>query len=127
MKTYFLDVIMNHYVDFKGCATRKQFWLWLLWNWMIGMIFMVAVGMAGSLLSEGKETAQKVVAAFWILYFIFVVFIPTFAIQARRLHDTNRSGWWQVIQFLPYINIIGGIVIFVFNVLPTVTEGNRFK
>ena len=127
MKTYFLDVITNHYVDVKGCATRKQFWLWLLWSWIIGMIFMFAVGMAGSLLSEGKETAQKVVAVIWVLYFFFVVFIPSLAIQARRLHDTNRSGWWQVIQFLPYINIIGGIVIFVFNVLPTVTEGNRFK
>lgn len=30
IKVYFLDVLTHHYVDFKGRATRKQFWLWVL-------------------------------------------------------------------------------------------------
>ncbi|MNW22858.1 Inner membrane protein YhaI [compost metagenome] len=37
--------------------------------------------------------------------------MPSIAVTARRLHDTNRSGWWQLIYFVP---VIGWIVMLVF-------------
>ncbi|WP_351010611.1 DUF805 domain-containing protein [Shewanella sp. S1-58-MNA-CIBAN-0166] len=37
--------------------------------------------------------------------------VPSLSIAARRLHDTGRSGWWQLILLIP---IIGLIVLIVF-------------
>ena len=41
----------------------------------------------------------------------------------RRLHDTDRSGWWVLISLLP---LIGGLILFVFEVLPGTQGENRF-
>jgi uncharacterized membrane protein YhaH (DUF805 family) len=52
-----------------------------------------------------------------------LVFIPGLAIGIRRLHDTNKSGWWTLILFIP---IIGAIVYFVFMCTGSDRGDNRF-
>ena len=49
--------------------------------------------------------------------------LPVVGIGARRLHDTDRSGWWWLLYFLP---VIGWIVLLVFWVLPSTPGQNRF-
>jgi uncharacterized membrane protein YhaH (DUF805 family) len=39
-----------------------------------------------------------------------ITLIPTVALQTRRLHDTNRSGWWQLIVLIP---VVGAIILIV--------------
>jgi uncharacterized membrane protein YhaH (DUF805 family) len=53
----------------------------------------------------------------------FIVFIPALAVAVRRLHDTNRSGWWILIYFIP---LAGFIALFVFFVLEGTRGPNRF-
>ncbi|MGE4509640.1 MAG: DUF805 domain-containing protein, partial [Sulfurimonadaceae bacterium] len=55
--------------------------------------------------------------------FALASFVPSIAIAARRLHDTNRSGWWQLILLIPFI---GPIVLLVFLVLRGDIGDNRF-
>ena len=38
MKKYFIDVIKHHYADFIGKATRKEYWLFILWDWFFGIM-----------------------------------------------------------------------------------------
>ena len=105
--TYFLDVIKNHYLDFKGRANRKQFWLFILWVFIISC-----------LLSFLGNMDNIIGTAFTVLYVLFAlaVLLPNIAIQVRRLHDTGRSGWWWFIGFVPFI---GWIVLLVFFLLPS--------
>ena len=83
---------LSKYADFNGRATRPEYW------WFV--LFVVLVSAALSLISP-------------ILSGIFslATLLPSVAAATRRLHDTNRSGWWQLICFIP---VIGLIVILVF-------------
>lgn len=109
--TYYWDVLKNHYVDFKGRATRKTYWLFVLFNFIVFFILSVILSFFGD--------------AGDILYFLctFAVLLPSLAILVRRLHDTNRSGWWVLISLLPFI---GTLILLIFLVLPSTESENRF-
>ena len=55
--------------------------------------------------------------------FTLATFIPYLAVTVRRLHDTDRSGWWLLLAFIP---IIGGIILLVFMIQDSQPETNRF-
>ena len=98
---WYLQVWRN-YAVFEGRANRPEFWMFQVVNWVVGLVLW--------LLAAAIPPLHVLVA----LYGLALV-IPTLALQVRRLHDTNRSGWWFFITFVP---IVGGIVLFVFDVLP---------
>jgi len=102
---YYVNILKNRYADFNGRASREEFWYFTLFNMIISFIL--------SALSAG------------ILGMIYslAVLVPTLAIGARRLHDTNRSGWWQLLMLVPFIGVI---VLIVFWVLDSQKEENRF-
>jgi uncharacterized membrane protein YhaH (DUF805 family) len=91
------------YVDFKGCASISEFWWWVLFT----IIASFAIGLV----------SQKLSWAFSLL-----TFLPTIAVTARRLHDTDRSGWLQLIGLIP---VIGWIIIIVFCVQDS-KQPNRY-
>ncbi|MBM5575555.1 DUF805 domain-containing protein [Deefgea sp. CFH1-16] len=93
----------SKYADFKGRAVRSEYWWWVLFTFLAG----VALSLAG-------ETVSGV--------FSLLTLLPSLAVGARRLHDTNRSGWWQLIWFLP---IIGWILLLYWFASEGV-EPNRF-
>jgi uncharacterized membrane protein YhaH (DUF805 family) len=55
--------------------------------------------------------------------YTLAVLLPSIAVTVRRLHDTDRSGWWILLGFIP---IIGGIILLVFYVLEGTRGPNRF-
>ena len=87
-----IRVCFAKYADFSGRATRSEYW------WFI--LFVLLAGLGISMISE-------------VLGGIFALatLLPSIAAATRRLHDTNRSGWWQLICLVP---LIGGIVLIVF-------------
>lgn len=112
--TYYWDVIKNHYVDFKGRATRKQFWMFFLFNFIVTFV-LAALG----------EMDNTVGLLFTILYALYglAVLLPNLGLSVRRLHDVNRSGWWLLIYLVPFV---GWLVLFIFFVLPSNNTNNRF-
>ena len=108
---YFLDVFKNHYVDFKGRATCKQYWLYVLFTFIAFLILAAVLSFFG-------KTGQ-------IIFNLcpLVIFLPYLAILGRRLHDTNKSAWWLLLNLVPFI---GGLVLFVFAVLPSNEGEIRF-
>lgn len=99
------------YADFSGRSRRTEFWIPTLINTLImcAIPFMAVLpfGILGSLGT----------AALWILFYL-AVFLPNLAVTVRRLHDTNRSGWFVLLPLFP---LIGGIVLLVF----LCTDGTR--
>lgn len=112
-KTYFLDVITQHYFDFKGRATRKQFWLFTLFN----VIVLTILTVLGTL-------DNAIGTLFTVLYYIYslAVCLPSLGITVRRLHDIDFRGWWILLSLIP---VIGGLILLVFYLLPS-KEPNRF-
>ena len=105
--TYFLDVIKNHYVDFAGRATRQEFWMFVLWNFIIGLVIGILSSMQGTIGS-----------IFTVVYYIYALalLLPGLAIGARRLHDAGHSAWWLLIYLVPFL---GGIVLLIFFLMPS--------
>ncbi|QSF44295.1 DUF805 domain-containing protein [Paenibacillus tianjinensis] len=93
---WYLKVVKN-YAVFSGRARRKEFWMFVLVNFLIGILFGIAEDFFGvsTLISK--------------LYSLFIL-IPSLAVLARRLHDIGRTGWWILISFIPFV---GFIVLFI--------------
>lgn len=69
------------YVDFKGRASRPEFWWFYLFAILLGW---------GSMLVDSSGILNMIIN--------LALFPPIIAAGSRRLHDTNRSGWWQLIM-----------------------------
>jgi uncharacterized membrane protein YhaH (DUF805 family) len=82
------------YADFKGCAPLSEFWWWVLFTFL-----------AGGALGIISDKASAV--------FSIATFLPSIAVGTRRLHDTNRSGWFQLLWLVPLIGWIILIVLLV--------------
>lgn len=82
----------NKYVDFSGRASRSEYW------WFALFVFLGCFVLS------------------WFSFWLYVLFalgclLPQLAAASRRLHDTGRSGWWQLISLVP---LVGWIVLIVF-------------
>lgn len=98
--TYFFDAIGHHYADFKGKSSRKEFWLFVLCNFLIA----IAASMLGSLINP-------LVGAAISLLLGLALFIPTLALYVRRMHDIGKSGWWILISMVPLVGAIWFLVL----------------
>ena len=83
------------YATFKGRATRSEYWLWVLFTAVAGILFFILDNILGTLI------VTKTGNTLGLLNFIFQisVFLPSLAVSVRRLHDVNKSGWWLLIGF----------------------------
>lgn len=106
---WYLEVLKK-YAVFSGRARRKEYWMFILFN----MIIAVALGII-----EGLVGSPGVVGTLYSL----AVLIPSIAVLVRRLHDTDRSGWWVLIGFIP---VIGVIVLLVFTIQDSKPGQNQY-
>lgn len=113
---YFIGAYKDNYANFEGRARRKEYWMFMLFYIIAILVLSFVDGLLGM---YSVETGFGLLSGIFTL----VSLVPSIAIAARRLHDTNRSGWWQLIVIIP---LIGAIVLFVFYVLDSNPGENRF-
>ena len=108
-----IKTCFSKYVDFKGRARRPEYWWWILFTVLVGIVLeLVDLGIAAA---HGPGVLGNLANLVFLL--------PSLAVGARRLHDTDRSGWWLLLWFIP---LIGWIILIVF-LCQRGTEGpNRF-
>ena len=58
--------------------------------------------------------------------YVLATFIPTLAVTVRRLHDMGKNGWWILLNFIPFVNYIGGIILLVFTCIDSEPNNNKF-
>ena len=95
----FIKVVRDNYANFEGRARRNEFWMFTLISWIIGI---AAVVIDGIMFPDAGVVNS--------LYSLAIL-VPSIAVGARRLHDTGRSGWWQLLWILI---IIGWIPLIIF-------------
>lgn len=111
--SWFLKVVRDNYANFSGRARRAEYWYYTLFYILIyvGLCILDVVLVANNL------------PGFFASLFALGMFVPSIAVGARRLHDTGRTGWWQLISFVP---IIGAIVLLVFLVQEGSFDRNEY-
>ncbi|MBL00948.1 MAG: hypothetical protein CL774_00430 [Chloroflexi bacterium] len=100
-----LTEYFNKYFDFQTRTNRRDYWVTFLLIFLLGILF----GIINAYYSPETGLIQNV----WSL----VTIIPSLALGSRRLHDTNRSGFWQLLWLIP---IFGWVVIIYFLSRPSV-------
>lgn len=100
---------LNQYADFNGRARRTEYWMFFLFNWIIGTV----LGLVISILNLPDFINY--------IYSIFIL-VPTLAVGARHLHDIGKSGWWLLISLIPVIGWILLLIFFVKDGQPGVNQ-----
>lgn len=113
---WYLVVVLKKYAMFKGRARRKEYWYFVLYNILITIVLTIIDGVTGLF---SPEAGIGLLSGLYSL----AVLIPGIAVSVRRLHDTNRSGWWLLIFLVP---LVGAIVILVFAVLDSQPDQNQY-
>jgi len=101
----------DHYTKFEGRASRSAFWWWVL--------FQIIVEFVAAILDYAIFSNLGVFYGLTAL----ALLLPSFSVSIRRLHDTDRTGWWLLIYLIP---VIGFIVLLVFFLTDSDTGPNRY-
>jgi uncharacterized membrane protein YhaH (DUF805 family) len=118
----------RRYAEFSGRSRRMEYWMFALFQIIVTAV-LYGILIAGR--PEMDQATGQILAAPGALFYVAMVLlllfflatiIPALAVGVRRLHDTDRSGWWLLIEFIPF----GGLVLLVFMCLDGTHGSNRF-
>jgi len=102
--------VLKKYAVFDGRARRKEYWMFVLFNIIVSVVLSIIESVVG---------IQGVLSGLYAL----AVLLPAIGVSIRRLHDTNRSGWWLLIALVP---LIGAIVLIVFTAQDSQPGSNQY-
>ena len=111
----FTEIVTKKYAQFKGRASRAEYWQYIL-------VMAIIYGIVGIIISFLPQSMSMVG---FILYGIVALglLLPTLAVNVRRMHDLGKGGGWLFITLVPFI---GGLWYFILTVQAGETNKNRF-
>ena len=112
----------KRYADFSGRSRRKEYWMFTLFI----LIVYVVLWVLGGGMSEMADPYAEPEFNIWMIVlviFALATIIPGLAVQVRRFHDQDKSGWFVLLGFIPFI---GGLIVLVFMLLEGTRGENRF-
>ena len=114
---------LKRYADFSGRSRRKEYWMFVLFQILVLVplaVLFVAFGGPGD---DPSDPFGGITLLIISVLYLLVFLIPGIAVQVRRFHDQDKSGWFILLGFIPYV---GGIILFVFMCLEGTRGPNRF-
>lgn len=104
---------LKRYADFSGRSRRMEYWMWVLFQFLLYLaLWVIFFALAGAAIWSGDPTnalaAGAAIVIFLLIYMVIglALLIPSLAVTVRRLHDTNRSGWWLGGFFIAYLGLV---------------------
>jgi uncharacterized membrane protein YhaH (DUF805 family) len=110
-----ISACMGKYGTFSGRASRSEYWWFYLFTILMSWGSTIA---AASMFSFGDPMADILPGIVSLVFFV-----PVLAAGSRRLHDIGKSGWWQLLIFIP---IIGWILLIIWFTTNTKSEGDKY-
>ncbi len=108
---------LKRYTDFSGRSRRKEYWMFVLGVFIVAVVLGIIEGILG--LSGMVAGAYGPLTAIFLLGII----VPSIAVQVRRFHDQDKSGWFVLLALIPFL---GGLIVLVFMCLEGTKGPNRF-
>ena len=113
---WFMDALRNKYATFEGRARRKEYWFYVLFYVLVLCGLALVDGLTGTF---SEEAGLGLLSGLFVL----ATLVPSLAVTVRRLHDTDRSGWWVLIGLVP---IAGDLVLLVFTLMDSQPGANQY-
>tara|TARA_B100001250_G_C19712006_1_gene749666 strand:+ start:175 stop:567 length:393 start_codon:yes stop_codon:yes gene_type:complete len=112
-----IKTCFKKYITIKGRAPRSEYW-WFQAMFAPLFLFVVIVSEA-----ENLESTSELIIWFYLLCFVIVILslIPIITVTIRRFHDTNKSGWYFLLGFIP---LVGSLIVTVM-MIPEGTKGKN--
>lgn len=116
---------LRRYADFSGRSRRKEYWMFILLILIVG----VGLGLVTGSFTTVSDQADSFEMATWssssilLSVFYLAIIIPSLAVQVRRFHDQDKSGWLVLLNFIP---LVGGLIVLVFMCLEGTRGDNRY-
>lgn len=122
---HWMTLPLKRYADFQGRSRRMEYWTFAVFITLIAFAWSTVAALVGGLSTiEGGEWSTPFML--WALVgglAYLAMLIPGLAVMIRRLHDRDLTGWFALLNFVPYI---GGIIIFVLMLLPGTSGPNKY-
>jgi uncharacterized membrane protein YhaH (DUF805 family) len=103
---------LKRYADFSGRSRRKEYWMFVLGIIIAAVLLGIIEGVVGM-----SGMVGGVYGPLTTLLLLGII-VPSIAVQVRRFHDQDKSGWFVLLGFIPFV---GGLIVLVFMCL----EGTR--
>jgi len=107
--------VLKKYAAFDGRAQRKEYWYFVLFNFIISLVLGIIEGLA----DIAPEEDYSILA---LIYGLFIL-LPSIGVSIRRLHDTGSSGWWLLLNIIP---VIGSIILLVIMISDSQEGTNQY-
>jgi uncharacterized membrane protein YhaH (DUF805 family) len=104
-----VSTCLRKYATFSGRARRSEYWWFTLANVLAAIVATVVDQILGT-------SVISLLVSLGLL-------LPSLAVAVRRLHDTDRTGWWCFIALVP---LVGAVVLLVFDCLDSTPRDNRY-
>lgn len=118
---YWMFLPFRRYFDFSGRSRRMEYWMFVLFNLFVFVAIMALdAAMGGDGKVAGDSTANAGASSLLLLYPLAIA-IPMLAVQVRRFHDQDKSGWHVLLVLLPYV----GSMVMVYFMIQKGTEGDN--
>ena len=105
----------KRYADFTGRSRRMEYWMFALFYTLVLLVGFVAViatsGPSYDAAGEGDAAAGMPIVLVILSLFVLGSIVPGLAVQVRRLHDQNLSGWLVLLNLIPYLGALVMLVL----------------
>ncbi len=108
---------LRRYAEFSGRSRRKEYWMFVLGCLIAAVVIGIVEGILGI-----NQMVGGVYGPITTLFGLGVI-VPSIAVQVRRFHDQDKSGWFVLLALIPFI---GSIAVIVFMCLEGTKGENRF-
>ena len=119
---------LRRYAEFGGRSRRREFWMFVLFNYIVAFAWGAVLGLVMLLLyfmdmsEDGMMTICYLLIVPYCLWSLYIM-VPGLAVAVRRLHDLDKSGWYLLIGLIP---LVGGIILIVWYASEGTRGPNRY-
>jgi uncharacterized membrane protein YhaH (DUF805 family) len=114
---------LKRYADFSGRSRRQEYWMFALFQLLVIGGMALLIGLVGGFSNGEPGFLGGGLMIVLVIAYLGLFLIPGLAVTVRRFHDQDKSGWFILLNFIPYI---GGIIVFIFMCLEGTKGPNRF-
>ena len=113
----------KRYAEFSGRSRRKEYWMFILFNSIVIMVLVSVMlfSLVGS--GGGEDFEPGLLMIVPLALYSLATFIPNLAVQVRRFHDQDKSGWLVLLNLIPYL---GSLIVLIFMLLDGTSGPNQY-